>query len=261
MRELAPAPAVAVAVAVLTWLSSIIADPKNPALYTNRALARLKLSQWNDVVYDCRTCLDLAPDNMKAYYYLSQAELSLREFDAAVQHCQQAQTLCAQTEDKSITNITNHLLACKKARWQDKERLRLRQSRPLENEVVELLEAKRDEDLAALDGEDRAEAEADWAKKISELRSTFELSRCWNEKHREVPDWLVDDITFEILTDPVMTKTGKSYERAAILEHLRRSPTDPLTREPLQASDLRTNLTLRQACEDFLEENGWAYDW
>lgn len=59
----------------------------------------------------------------------------------------------------------------------------------------------------------------------------------------------------------VQTKTGKSYERASIMEHLRRSPTDPLTREPLVASELRPNLSLKQACEEFLDENGWAVDW
>lgn len=57
------------------------------------------------------------------------------------------------------------------------------------------------------------------------------------------------------------TKTGKSYERASIVEHLRRQPQDPLTREPLYASELRPNLDLKQACEEFLQENGWAADW
>lgn len=61
--------------------------------------------------------------------------------------------------------------------------------------------------------------------------------------------------------DPVITKNGHSYERATILEHLRRSKTDPLTREPLAEEDLRPNLALRQACEEFLKENGWAVDY
>ncbi|PVH83261.1 U-box-domain-containing protein [Cadophora sp. DSE1049] len=76
---------------------------------------------------------------------------------------------------------------------------------------------------------------------------------------RKVPDWCVDDITFSVMLDP--TKTGQSYDRSSIMEHLRRSPTDPLTREPLQVSDLRPNLALRAACEEFLQENGWAVDW
>lgn len=45
------------------------------------------------------------------------------------------------------------------------------------------------------------------------------------------------------------------------MEHLKRSPTDPLTREPLRAAELRPNIALRQACEEFLQENGWAADW
>lgn len=45
------------------------------------------------------------------------------------------------------------------------------------------------------------------------------------------------------------------------MEHLKRSPTDPLTREPLRADELRPNLALKAACEEFLENNGWAVDW
>lgn len=61
--------------------------------------------------------------------------------------------------------------------------------------------------------------------------------------------------------DPVMTKNGHSYDRSTMIEHLRGSKTDPLTREYLQVEDLRPNLALRQACEEFLENNGWAVDW
>ena len=76
-----------------------------------------------------------------------------------------------------------------------------------------------------------------------------------------VPDHLIDNITFCIMHDPVITKHGQSYERATILEHLRRSKTDPLTREPLTEEDLRPNLALRVACEEFMQENGWAVDY
>lgn len=89
------------------YSQAIIADPKNAAFYTNRALSRLKLERWDDAAYDCKTCLDLTPDNMKALFYLSQAQLELREFDSAVDNCKRAQELCAKTEDKSITNITD----------------------------------------------------------------------------------------------------------------------------------------------------------
>ena len=63
------------------------------------------------------------------------------------------------------------------------------------------------------------------------------------------------------MLDPVTTKSGRTYERTVILEHLRRSETDPLTREPLRREDLRPNLALKEASAKFLEENGWAVDW
>lgn len=60
----------------------------------------------------------------------------------------------------------------------------------------------------------------------------------------------------------VITRNGHSYERATLIEHLKRSPTDPLTRETLRIEDLRPNIALRDACNNFFEENsGWVYDW
>lgn len=99
---------------------------------------------------------------------------------------------------------------------------------------------------------------------------------------QEVPDYLIDNISFAIMHDPVSvrhfspltisllanggmcgrkTKTGHTYDRPTLLEHLRRSATDPLTREPLRKEDLRPNLALKQACAEFLAENGWAVDY
>lgn len=72
---------------------------------------------------------------------------------------------------------------------------------------------------------------------------------------------MIDNISFCVMHDPVITKNGNSYERSTILEHLKRSPTDPLTREILTIDDLRPNLALKQACAEFLEQNGWAVDY
>lgn len=78
---------------------------------------------------------------------------------------------------------------------------------------------------------------------------------------KEVPDYLIDGISFAIMHDPVVTRAGNSYDRATLIEHLKRSQTDPLTREPLSMADLRPNLALKQASAEFLANNGWAVDW
>ncbi|QPH17911.1 hypothetical protein C2857_002830 [Epichloe festucae Fl1] len=245
------------------YSKAIIADPQNPALYTNRAMARLKLGHWDSVMADCQACLALAPSSMKANYYLSQALLSLGDHDASLARALQAHQLCAATNDKSLAAVTAMVLKCKKERWDHKEKMRLREEHDLEAQMVDMLRRESDEMLAAAEG-DPSEQDAireESERKMSRMRAVFDRARESALRRREVPEWVIDDIGFGVMVDPVITKTGKSYERATIMEHLRRHPSDPLTREPLQASDLRPNLALRQACEEFLEENGWAVDW
>lgn len=244
------------------YSKAIIVDPKNPALYTNRAMARLKLGHWESVISDCQTCLGLAPQNMKAHYYLAQAQLSIGDFDSALNNALAAHKICAAANDKSLGAITNIVLRCKKDRWDDREKKRLRQERELEEDMLELLVRDRDDMLKAESDEtERRIIEDEADEKMKALSRVFETAREKSLKRREVPDWAIDDISFAIMVDPVVTKTGKSYERATIREHLRRHPSDPLTREPLSDEELRPNLSLRQACADFLEENGWAVDW
>ncbi|KAL7792026.1 hypothetical protein V8C37DRAFT_381380 [Trichoderma ceciliae] len=246
------------------YSKAIIADSKNPALYTNRAMARLKLNHWDSVITDCQTCLALSPQNMKAHYYLAQAQLSIRDYDGALENALAAHKLCATASDKSLGAVTNIVLRCKKDRWEAKEKKRLRQERELEEQMLDMLRKDRDAMLMAVTPGDHIEwrmIEEEANEKMAVLSKVFENARTQSQKRREVPDWAIDDISFAIMVDPVITKTGKSYERATIMEHLRRHPSDPLTREPLAAADLRPNLALRQACEEFLEENGWAVDW
>ncbi|KAK0643382.1 hypothetical protein B0T16DRAFT_333715 [Cercophora newfieldiana] len=246
------------------YSKALIADPTNPALYTNRAMARLKMSLWESVIADCNECLKLDPDSMKAHYYLSQAHLPLHNYDEALEHALKAYGMCVKTADKSLSSVTAQVKRCKKERWDDLDKRRRRETSDLEREIYVMMERERDEALSSdpdlRDGE-RQEIQTEWARKMDTMRDVFEKSRAAHEQRRKVPDWAVDDISFEFMRDPVVTKTGKSYERASITEHLRRNNTDPLTREPLYLSELRPNIDLKQACDDFLQDNGWANDW
>lgn len=76
-----------------------------------------------------------------------------------------------------------------------------------------------------------------------------------------MPDYLIDSITFEIMHDPVITPSGASYERVGLMKHLKSTGLDPLTRERLSKEQLYTNVALKNACSEFLENNGWAVDY
>ncbi len=62
-------------------------------------------------------------------------------------------------------------------------------------------------------------------------------------------------ISCELMTDPVITPDGISYNRKAIEEWLNKSNTCPLTKNRLVKVDLRPNRTLRDVIEQYIKEN------
>ena len=69
----------------------------------------------------------------------------------------------------------------------------------------------------------------------------------------KVPDNYVCPITAEIMTDPVTTLDGFTYERTAITEWLLTKDTSPLTGATLESKTLVPNLSLRSMIRGFSE--------
>ena len=62
-------------------------------------------------------------------------------------------------------------------------------------------------------------------------------------------------ITHEVMNDPWVDNSGISYEKTAILQWLNRgNPTSPVSRQPLQISDLRPNLALKAIIEKLINK-------
>ncbi|WJX55014.1 RING-type E3 ubiquitin transferase [Trifolium repens] len=80
----------------------------------------------------------------------------------------------------------------------------------------------------------------------------------------KVPHYLQCPISRELFRDPVIAPSGASYERRAILDYIRKAAPgkaiDPSTRLPLRECQLYNNLALREAVDDFLHKNWWAYN-
>ncbi|MCJ1291949.1 hypothetical protein MMC34_003499 [Xylographa carneopallida] len=256
------------------YSKAIQRDSANPALFTNRAFARIKLQAWDACIDDCIRAIELQPQSMKGYYYLAQAQVALHHPNEALSSATTAYDICLRTHDSSASHISALILQAKKEKWEVRERDRLRRRsdllRELEDALLRAADVQRlqvDQRLKHLEldpaegREEKVEITEATRRKVEEVRNAFAVSDPANLARREVPDYLIDNISFAIMHDPVVTKTGNSYDRSTLLEHLKRSNTDPLTREPLTREDLRPNLALKQACAEFLEENGWAVDW
>jgi STIP1 family protein 1 len=259
------------------YSQAITKNSKNPLLFTNRANARLKLEKWEGVIDDCLRSVELMKENMKAYFYLAQAQIAINHPNEALSSALRAYELCTTSSQQTsnAATISALVLRCKKAKWDIRERERIRRRKDLLADLEGTLETQYKKEaqeiearietgeLGRVEGqEEKSEQQREWEKKRDDLRTAFALSDPENLGKREVPDYLVDGITFEIMHDPVVTKNGRSYERATLIEHLKRNPTDPLTREPLTIPELRPNISLKEACTEFMEENkGWVYDW
>jgi len=63
-------------------------------------------------------------------------------------------------------------------------------------------------------------------------------------EHRPLPESYYCPITCELMTDPVISKDGNSYEREAIENWIRVNGVSPLTRSPLTITELRENNAL-----------------
>ncbi|XP_043804911.1 E3 ubiquitin-protein ligase CHIP isoform X5 [Manihot esculenta] len=100
-------------------------------------------------------------------------------------------------------------------------------------------------------------------KQLEALGQVFERA-VEDDAPSEVPDYLCCKITLDIFRDPVITPSGVTYERAVILDHLKKvGKFDPITREPLDPSQLIPNLAIKEAVQAYLRKHGWAYkmDW
>ena len=69
------------------------------------------------------------------------------------------------------------------------------------------------------------------------LRSMVAAARVADSTENDPPDCFCCVLTFEVFRDPVVTRSGNSFERSAVEEHLRKVGNwDPISREPMVRS-------------------------
>ena len=77
---------------------------------------------------------------------------------------------------------------------------------------------------------------------------------------REIPDHLVCKITLMLMEQPVVSEEGFTYERKVLEEHYKlKGPIEPITRKKVEGK-CYPNHALKQAIDDFLKENPWAFE-
>jgi len=282
----------------LTFYSKAIEkDPEVAVFFSNRALCHLKLQHWSSAIQDCRRALELDPGLIKAHFFLGQALAELSDYDEALQHLQKAHQLSKDKNMNFGDDIAYQIRSIKRCRWNKIEEDAVRLEDELKDYLISLIREDKKEKLSAAKAEsqsyhrsqestdlcqptassstpnsrntsnqiDKAQSEIHTLatnhicdKYIEKLESIFETLKLQRKK-RDVPEYLCGKISFEIMRDPVITPSGITYDRQDIEEHLKRvGHFDPVTRQPLTAAQLISNLALKDVVDAYLKENEWA---
>ncbi|CAO1302829.1 unnamed protein product [Diamesa serratosioi] len=263
--------------AINCYSKAIIKNPANATYFTNRALCHIKLKKYDAACQDCRRSLDLDPSLIKGHFFLGLSLLELECFDDSIKHLQRAQDLSKDQKLNFGDDIASQIRMARKKRWCILEEKRVTQEIALQSYLNNLIRDDMANKIAKLKLEDNRNVADKVAKQklednsddmktdidyyASELNSLF-VTNDERRRNREVPDYLCGKISFEVLTDPVITPSGITYERKDIEEHLSRvGHFDPVTRVALSSDQLIPNFSMKEVVDAFVQDNEWSLEY
>lgn len=249
-----------VGAAIDAYTEAIALCPNVPVYWTNRALCHLKRNEWMRVEEGCRRALQLDHHSVKAHYMLGLALLQKKKFGEGVKQLERALDLGRGANPKGymVEEIWQELARAKYMEWEHESTKRSWELQTLKQACEAALKEKHNLDAPETEGfvDETAISISD---QLKALNLVFKKAS-EDDTPTEVPSYLCCNITLDIFRDPVITPCGVTYERAVILDHLQKvGEFDPVTREPLNQSQLVPNLAIKEAVRAYLEANGWAY--
>jgi len=152
----------------------------------------------------------LCEQRIKLTYNTAQAQFELRHPNEALSSAITAYDICSKSAKltSSAFSIAGFVLKCKRAKWDVRERDRLRRRSELLSQLEGKLEQDRNNELGEVEerlrkceiGEIGAKEEKESIAgscdtRISELRSIFAIADPQHMEKREVPDYLIDAST------------------------------------------------------------------
>lgn len=242
--------------AIEAYTEAITLDPSEAVFFTNRALCYHKKKEWARVVADCTQAVQLSTKSVKGYYLLGVAETELGNFDAGDGMLQKALSLTA-TSDPYRKMVEQAMRLVKKRKWEKEKFGSDTKDKELKQYLTELMNERYEIRLSTPECGSR---EAAYSMRTQHEAKVAELEAVFEDRGRpqatEIPDYLLCKITFEPYIDPVITPSGQTYERSALLQHLSKVGLfDPTTREPMTKDQIWSNIAIRDATRAFLDNN------
>eukprot|EP01025_Chloroclados_australasicus_P054058 TRINITY_DN6404_c0_g1_i2.p1 TRINITY_DN6404_c0_g1~~TRINITY_DN6404_c0_g1_i2.p1 ORF type:complete len:292 (-),score=62.84 TRINITY_DN6404_c0_g1_i2:407-1282(-) len=245
--------------AVDKYTEAITIVPSWTVPLVNRALCYKKLQKWDKVEEDAITALSNA-ENMKAHYLLGQALIQKQLFTEASKNLKKALELAREKGDSIKDDIWRELARAEYKAWQ--------QASSARKAKLDRLKDRLKKGLALLHlEEENADMDVDKGESTQDEEDLEWLLSCAQERDEaeEPASAFTCQLTMEVFRDPVISPSGLSYEKSALLEHLNKvGKFDPITRDPMPPNEgggynLTPNYGLRAATQQYLDEHPWAW--
>lgn len=152
------------------YTKAILLDPSAPMLYTNRAMARLKLGLLDGVLQDCASSLAIKEkSNMKARHYGAQALMGLGRGKEALEEAKKAYEIAAKEEGGSLGSVVSVVLKCKKAAWEEREQERLAGTEGVKGRIVDGLRRDLERQVEGVEESERDKVRKEGEEMIEEV--------------------------------------------------------------------------------------------
>lgn len=244
--------------AALECYTSALLLHRDPALLTNRALCHKKRGDWARVAEDSLAALSLNSSSLKAHYYLGLALRQSSDLPGSISHLTKALEQARESGDSIKDEIWRELATAKYRNWEQVTSQRQADHETLKKALCRSLQMMHQQE-ADSGHEHPEELRQRHAWESSATEAMFdELSA--GDRPGNFSSAFSCRLTLEPFREPVVSTSGLSYERTALLQHLREvGQFDPVTRVPLTESQLKLNLGLRSATQEYLDQNAWAW--
>lgn len=136
---------------------------------------------------------------VKAHTYLGAALMQLGRPGEAFAASRKAYSLAISQRSPSVSAIAASCLQAKKAQWEQAERQRVLRESQLLSDVCDAV-------MRAAPADDKRDI-------CRQLEDVFGHSDAMRLQMRRVPDWLIDNITFGIMWDPVIVRPTPAETR------------------------------------------------
>lgn len=238
--------------AINFYTKAIAEDDSESIFFSNRAICYFNLKEFDKAMDDSQSAIEIDEKNIKAQYVMAKCQLmraqsisDLGLVQKGVRRLRNAHGMCrSQKKDKFEKDIQKTIYRANKLVFIIKERIRLKKLEEFYSEAMNKI------------SNDKNLKESEKNRKIQLLDKYIDRDRY----NYEIPDYFICELSKNLMLNPVITKHGNTYEKDPLLAFVHQNGIDPKNNKPLNRMEVYPNLAIKDAMEEFLRDNAWAYE-